>query len=249
MRGNQSNQILFNSHRRHKMYKIGINFTPSDETSLYLNALTNAGHTVVNLDNKANPQSVDMVLLQENATDDFKDICEQILLTTRQTDSLIWILSTSFVQVNRVIYLQLGADQIINLKQEETVSFLLQLKNSVNKMKKNTSSAEFIHDPSTVTKNADALQLLPESLSVILDNQRGIQLTPLEFSTLSILKENAGELMTYKKLFQAIWKDTNADKQYRLNNLIFHLRKKIEKDTKKPELIKTIRSRGYMLVI
>lgn len=231
------------------MYKIGINFIPTDETSMYLNALTNAGHTVVNLDNKANPQSVDMVLLQENAMDDFKDICEQILLTTRQTDSLIWILSTSFVQVNRVIYLQLGADQIVNLQQEETISFLLQLKNSINKFKKSTPSAEFIHDPFTAKRNDDKLQLFPENLSVIVDNQREIQLTPLEFSTLSILKENAGELITYKKLFQTIWKDISLDKQYRLNNLIFHLRKKIEKDTKKPELIKNIRSRGYMLVV
>lgn len=55
--------------------------------------------------------------------------------------------------------------------------------------------------------------------------------------------------MTYEQLFQEIWCDVDESKQYRLNNLIFHLRKKIEKNTKNPVFIKTIRSRGYMLTI
>ncbi|ALS36940.1 hypothetical protein ATZ35_07135 [Enterococcus rotai] len=69
------------------------------------------------------------------------------------------------------------------------------------------------------------LQLFPESLSVCLDNQQNIQLMPLEFATLAILKKNADTVLTYDELFQAIWTDGEKNKQYRLNNLIFHLRK------------------------
>ncbi|MEO3972170.1 winged helix-turn-helix domain-containing protein, partial [Enterococcus faecium] len=32
-------------------------------------------------------------------------------------------------------------------------------------------------------------------------------------------------------------------------NVIFHLRKKIEQDVNKPQYIKTIRSKGYMLTV
>lgn len=231
------------------MYTIGVNYRASKELASYISRLEAAGHTVIDVKTKIPEQELEMVLIQENRDSDLKDTCQQILTIKNQTDALIWIVSTNFTQINRVIYLQLGADLIINIEQEDTDCFLLQLENTIKKVKKNNKTTNLIVADSKGQKQNRCLQLFSERLSICLDNQQEIQLTPLEFSILFILKENANTVMTYDELFQAIWTDEDKNKQYRINNLIFHLRKKIEKDSKNPFFIKTIRSRGYMLTI
>ena len=53
----------------------------------------------------------------------------------------------------------------------------------------------------------------------------------------------------YEELYKNVWKDTANERKYRVANVIFHLRKKIEQDVNKPQYIKTIRSKGYMLTV
>ncbi|MDN3193933.1 winged helix-turn-helix domain-containing protein, partial [Enterococcus faecalis] len=63
------------------------------------------------------------------------------------------------------------------------------------------------------------------------------------------LFKHAGQTITYEELYKNVWKDTANERKYRVANVIFHLRKKIEQDVNKPQYIKTIRSKGYMLTV
>ncbi|MGX7149919.1 winged helix-turn-helix domain-containing protein [Enterococcus ureasiticus] len=229
------------------MYNIGIDFKLKKEFASYINVLESTDYSIIDLANKQLVQDLDIILIQENTSKELKDICEQILILKAETNALIWVLSTNFNQINRVIYLQLGADLVIDLEQEKTECFILQLKNTLNRLQKNEPLIDAAE--CTEQKSNSKLELYPDCLRVSIGDQKNIQLTPLEFSTLAILKKHEGELLTYETLFHAIWGDLNEDKQYRVNNLVFHLRKKIEKNTKNPVFIKTIRSRGYMLVL
>lgn len=154
------------------MATIGINTTSNKEVTSYIKVLENAGHTIVDLKNKPLVQELDTILIPESATGDLKNICEQILTLKTQTNALIWILSTNFVQINRIIYLQLVTDLVIDLKQEETDSFLLQLDNTLKRIKKTIHPIDADSTGGTEEKSDTLIQLFPESLRVSLDNQK-----------------------------------------------------------------------------
>lgn len=80
-----------------------------------------------------------------------------------------------------------------------------------------------------------------------------VSLTKLEFQTISFLQENIGKAMSYEEIYQAVWQEKHTgspleNRQYRISNLIFHLRKKMEINNVHPNYIKTVRSKGYMLM-
>jgi DNA-binding response OmpR family regulator len=72
-----------------------------------------------------------------------------------------------------------------------------------------------------------------------------VTLTPLEFRLLVALTENAGIVLSRDRLLELVWgmeRDT-AGEQVKL--YIGYLRKKVEHDAAKPELIETVRGYGY----
>lgn len=73
-----------------------------------------------------------------------------------------------------------------------------------------------------------------------------IFLSALEYRILLILFQNKGMILSREKLLEAIW-DVAGDfvNDNTLTVYIKRLREKIEKEPAKPEIIKTIRGRGY----
>ena len=72
-----------------------------------------------------------------------------------------------------------------------------------------------------------------------------VQLAAKEFELLKILVEQSGRAVKKEKLFNLVW-GINSDSDY--STLTVHinkLREKIEKNPKKPELIKTVWGMGY----
>jgi DNA-binding response OmpR family regulator len=72
-----------------------------------------------------------------------------------------------------------------------------------------------------------------------------VQLAAKEFELLKILVEHTGRAVKKEKLFNLVW-GINSDSDY--STLTVHinkLREKIEKNPKKPELIKTVWGVGY----
>lgn len=91
-------------------------------------------------------------------------------------------------------------------------------------------------------------ELLPSNFSIVLQGKE-ISLTKLEFRTIEFLQSQQGVAVSYEEIYKNVWDEDGQGKQYRVSNLIFHLRQKIEEDTARPEYIKTIRSKGYMLKV
>jgi two-component system KDP operon response regulator KdpE len=77
-------------------------------------------------------------------------------------------------------------------------------------------------------------------------NGEKIKLTPTEYELLKILATNAGRVMTHKQLLQQVWggHQYDTDSHY-LRVYIGHLRKKIEIDPARPNLIITEPGIGY----
>ncbi|MGB8455890.1 MAG: winged helix-turn-helix domain-containing protein [Anaerocolumna sp.] len=81
--------------------------------------------------------------------------------------------------------------------------------------------------------------------TVTADHQQVI-LTPLEYDILELMARYPKKVFSAQNIYESIW---NQDYTYLENNIIVvhisNLRKKIEKDPKNPEIIKSMWGRGY----
>jgi len=74
---------------------------------------------------------------------------------------------------------------------------------------------------------------------------RTVELTPKEFSLLSVLARNAGRVLTRHELISQTWGPEYGEATESLKLYVHYLRKKIERDPNKPEFILTSRGVGY----
>jgi DNA-binding response OmpR family regulator len=72
-----------------------------------------------------------------------------------------------------------------------------------------------------------------------------VELTPKEFTLLSVLARNAGRVLTRSELITQTWGPEYGEANESLKLYIHYLRKKIERDPNKPEFILTSRGVGY----
>jgi len=73
-----------------------------------------------------------------------------------------------------------------------------------------------------------------------------IKLSPKEYDLLKLLAENAGQVVTHRRLLLAGWGDPGADNQY-LRSYIALLRQKLEEDSAEPKILLTEPGVGYRL--
>jgi DNA-binding response OmpR family regulator len=70
-------------------------------------------------------------------------------------------------------------------------------------------------------------------------------LTYVEFELLSILAANPGRVYTRRALLENLWGDAEFRDQRTIDVHVRHLREKLERDSRNPELILTVRGVGY----
>lgn len=187
-------------------------------------------------------QHIETLIIDVNRLSNFNWVCEIIMNLRKQTTLPLWILTSSNYtnRTNRIVYLQLGVDGVLD-KEHGLDEPILMMRNLMQRFKqqvtpKNTLSSESVQ-----------FKLIPQNLSVSLNHGEEVNLTKLEFLTIEYLHKHARETMTYEDIYENVWNDSYGNRKYRVSNLVFHLRKKLESDIEKPKYIKTIRSKGYML--
>lgn len=72
-----------------------------------------------------------------------------------------------------------------------------------------------------------------------------VRLTPTEWGLLHALVSRAGRTVTHRQLFDAVWGRSHGDAQQYLRVYVAHLRRKLERDPLRPELIHTEPGVGY----
>ena len=74
-------------------------------------------------------------------------------------------------------------------------------------------------------------------------------LPPKEFGVLRLLVSNAGRVVSYRKLLQSVWGPDYGDEVDKLRVAVNQLRKKIERDPSRPEIITNELRSGYRFVM
>jgi two-component system, OmpR family, KDP operon response regulator KdpE len=80
---------------------------------------------------------------------------------------------------------------------------------------------------------------------IVKKNNNLLKLTSTEFSLLALLARNSGKVLTHQYLLKEIWGHSYSDQTQYLRVFIAQLRKKIEDNPSKPELLITESGIGY----
>lgn len=88
------------------------------------------------------------------------------------------------------------------------------------------------------------IEIYADRYEVIVDGKE-VDLTPKEFELLVYMALRKGRILSREQLLNSIWHFDYAGETRIVDVHISHLREKIEKNTKQPEYIKTVRGFGY----
>jgi DNA-binding response OmpR family regulator len=226
-----------------------LTFKDNEKIDKYIKKLNDNKHNFIfldnNLDNTVMEQTLQKfqgVIFFENELSDLNKICESILKMKKVSTCYIWVISTTPKEIGKMVYLQLGADAVF-----ENETSLDEIELIINNALSRNAAVQGVSDNLENTpKNAD-FQMFHGNLSVLLEGDKEVPLTRLEFKILDLLYKKPKVAFTYQEIYQEIYQEDMGDKHYRIANIIFHLRKKIEVESERPKYIKTVRSKGYML--
>lgn len=172
------------------------------------------------------------------------EVCKEL----RQKKVLVPILMLTAKdhEFDKVLGLELGADDYMT-KPFSPREVLARVKAILRR----TQAIE--EQPSLDTNESEKLVLgnlviLPEQYEAFFEDEL-LELTPKEFELLVYLVRNKGRVLTRDQLLSAVWNYDFAGDTRIVDVHISHLREKIEKNTKKPIYIKTIRGLGYKMEV
>ena len=77
--------------------------------------------------------------------------------------------------------------------------------------------------------------------------ERALHLTPNEYRILTLLARNPGKVLTHRQILKEVWGPTHAAETHYLRVYMAQLRRKIEADPARPELLITEPSVGYRM--
>ncbi len=162
----------------------------------------------------------------------------EFLTTLRKENNVPVIMLTAMGEPDdRISGLEAGADDYLP-KPFEPKELVLRIKNILKRAPKNTENKDL------------PLNLglcLYDAVKKELTNKQGeiIHITPVEQMLLNVLSQKPGQIFTREKLAEILGAGQSPRS---IDVQITRLRKKIEKDSKNPRYLQTIRGKGYMLL-
>ena len=148
----------------------------------------------------------------------------------------IIILSVRGSEKDKIAALDLGADDYLT-KPFVVGELLARVRATLRRSGKMTG------EPSFKTGNLEVD--LERRLVKVAGNE--LQLTPNEYELLKVLVEHAGKVMTHKHLLNTVWGPDYIGEFHMLRVNISNLRRKIEPDPTRPQIIITESGVGYRL--
>ncbi len=162
----------------------------------------------------------------------------EFLTALRKENNVPVIMLTAMGEPDdRISGLEAGADDYLP-KPFEPKELVLRIKNILKRAPKNTENKDL------------PLNLglcLYDAVKKELTNKQGeiIHITPVEQILLNVLSQKPGQIFTREKLAEILGAGQSPRS---IDVQITRLRKKIEKDSKNPRYLQTIRGKGYMLL-
>lgn len=152
-----------------------------------------------------------------------------------QTDVPVVMLTAKSQSVDKVVGLELGADDYIT-KPFDTKELLARIKAILRRFRQK--------DGQSRTLKLGSLELDSDAYTVTKDGEP-LELTPTEFKILALLIRRPGQAFTRAQISEAVSTSSHYLASRYIDVHISRLRHKIEQKPSKPEIIQTVPSVGY----
>lgn len=185
-------------------------------------------------------QKIEALIIVASEMSDYVEVCQWLVLLRMNKPLFVWIVSKKDDSNLCKLYSELAMNSIVNVVDSEISNkrLLFEVKKAVD-FKTNIIRQE------KYQLNENNIFLDEHSLKLISGDSE-IELTRQEFKIMSVLHNQINNVVPYQELMHAIWTDVdNGNYQYRLANLVFHIRKKLKKQSHVD--IKIVRTKGYKL--
>lgn len=184
------------------------------------------------------------VVIYQKKGQDPRTNFEWLLSIKRRRLLPVWIIDESENKLTRKLTIELGAIGVLDSNISGEEMFVL-IKNTLT----------LIYPVGLQTTGGDAgkrtFQLNAQNHSINIPNRGEISLTHLEYKLLSLLDTKANQAFTYEDIHGTVWtqeRDTAfLEKKYRIANMVFHIRSKLKNNGVNPNILRTVRSIGYLL--
>jgi two-component system alkaline phosphatase synthesis response regulator PhoP len=178
---------------------------------------------------------------------DGMDICKR--LRQEKFDTPIMILTAKDDELEKIIGLELGADDYMTkpFSPREVLARMKAILRRTNKAvpaETVTTPQQELPEDETEKIEVGEITIFPQLYEVHVAGEL-IEITPKEFELLLYMAKRANRILSREQLLNAIWNFDYAGETRIVDVHISHLREKIEKDTKNPQYIRTVRGFGY----
>nr|WP_086348796.1 winged helix-turn-helix domain-containing protein [Enterococcus sp. 9E7_DIV0242]OTP17599.1 hypothetical protein A5888_001737 [Enterococcus sp. 9E7_DIV0242] len=182
------------------------------------------------------------VVIYSSAEENLNNILELILSINKESTIPVWVRSaTESAIIGKRVNLELGVLGNLGRDISDEEMFAI-IENTFNMIYGQPTK---VLEPSSY---AD-IQLNALNCSIKVHDKAEIRLTRLEYRIVSLLFTKVNQAFTYEEIYQHVWGDDeeSSDKKYRVANLVFHIRNKLVKYGLNADLLRTVRSVGYLL--
>ena len=192
------------------------------------------------------PQMHGVILFTSNR-DRQENVLDTLVNIKRHTPVPTWVYGETD-GTSKKLHLELGV--VGTLAQETSYDNLVQ---SIENTFRYIYQDRRVEMKEPTTEFSDRIQLNDLNCSIQLPNEQEISLTQLEYKFISLLATKMNQAFTYDEIYTNIWRKEksyltdNVDKKYRVSNLAFHIRHKLKNYSVTTDLIRTVRSVGYLL--
>jgi DNA-binding response OmpR family regulator len=163
------------------------------------------------------------------------EVCRQV----RATSAVPIIMLTAKVEeIDKVLGLEIGADDYI------TKPFSMREFRSRVKAVLRRSQLVRVEETAQEALEDGELRIDFDRREVTIDGKE-VRLTYVEFEILAALARNPGRVYSRQTLLERVWGDSAYRDPRTVDVHIRHLREKLERDPKTPELVQTMRGVGY----
>jgi two-component system KDP operon response regulator KdpE len=161
------------------------------------------------------------------------EVCREI---RRRSKAPIVVLSARHSESEKVALLDAGADDYLT-KPFSTKELLARVRAHLRRSASSESEA-----PQVIRTRGLSLDFTQRRVS---RDGVDVHLTPIEWEILRNLVRQAGRTLTHRQIFDLVWGQRSGNPQQYLRVHVTNLRRKVERDPARPELIVTEPGVGY----
>jgi DNA-binding response OmpR family regulator len=166
------------------------------------------------------------------------DVCREL---RAESDVPILMLTARDAEVDRVLGLELGADDYVT-KPFSSAELLSRVRAILRRRE-----LDRVNGVAATIRKLGGLQIDLGRHEVLVDGTR-VHLTLSEFKVLSLLAERPDSVVSRRELMRHLWASEHVGDEHACEVHISNLRRKIEPDPTQPVRLLTVRGLGYKLV-